>query len=65
MRGLLTPAFWPKKKMQSVLAKSSSTTVPTAAPTLLRSAMPVASWHMLDESGRLLLPYSRANNAYR
>lgn len=31
-RGLLVPVFWPKKKMQSALAKSSRMTVPTDTP---------------------------------
>ena len=56
MRGLLLPAFWPKKKMQSVSAKSSRVTVPTGTPMLSGSATDVLSWHMLELSGRLLLP---------
>ena len=63
MRGELLPGFWPKKKMQSVCAKSSSVTVPTGTPILAGSATDVVSWHMLLLSGRLLLPYSRANKA--
>ena len=56
MRGLLVPTFWPKKKMQSVCSKSSSITVPTGTPMLSGSATEVLSWHMLELSGRLLVP---------
>lgn len=42
--------------MQSVLAKSSSSTVPTGVPMLWSSATDVVSWHMLELSSRLLLP---------
>lgn len=45
-----------KEKMQSVLAKSSSSTVPTGVPMLWSSATDVVSWHMLELSSRLLLP---------
>ena len=65
MRGLLLPGFWPKNRMQSVWAKSSSVTVPTGTPMLIGKATDVVSWHMLELSGRLLLPYSRASRAYR
>ena len=65
MRGLLLPGFCPKNRIQSVFAKSSRVQVPTGTPILSGSATDVVSWHMLELSGRLLLPYSRANNAYR
>ncbi|GJE69508.1 hypothetical protein CHKEEEPN_1036 [Methylorubrum podarium] len=45
-------------------SKSSSTVVPTGTPIDCGSAFEVDSWHMLEESGRLLLPYIRANSAY-
>ena len=61
MRGLLLPGFWPKNRIQSVSAKSSRVVVPTGTPMLMGSATDVVSWHMLELSGRLLLPYSRAN----
>lgn len=56
MRGLLLPTFWPKKKMQSVCSKSSRVTVPTGTPMLSCKPTEVLSWHMLELSGRLLLP---------
>ena len=64
-RGLFDPVFWPKKNIASHLARSSYTTVPTPTPMTFLSATDVVSWHMFDESGRLLLPYSRANSPYR
>ena len=54
--GLEVPTFWPKKKMQSVCEKSSSVQVPTGTPMLSGNATEVVSWHMLELSGRLLLP---------
>ena len=64
MRGALLPTFWPKKNRQSVCRKSSSVTVPTGTPMLSGSATDVVSWHMLELSGRLLVPYMRASRAY-
>src|SRR5262249_6009907 len=49
---------------QSVCAKSSIFTVPTGTPMVCGRATDVLSWHMLELSGRLLLPYMRANSAY-
>ena len=37
-------------------AKSSRVTVPTGTPMLSGSATDVVSWHMLEQSGRLLVP---------
>ena len=65
IRGVLTPTFWPKKRMQSQASKSSSQTVPTAEPIVFGKATDVLSWHMFELSGRLLLPYIRANSWYR
>ena len=56
IRGLLVPTFWPKKKIVSVCSKSSSRTVPIGAPIVFGNATDVLSWHMLELSGRLLLP---------
>ncbi len=64
MRGALVPMLWPMMKMQSHCGKSSSCTVPTGTPMLLGSPNEVLSWHMLELSGRLLLPYRRAISAY-
>ena len=64
MRGLLVPGFCPAKISRSALSKSSSVTVPLGAPMLAGSATEVGSWHMLELSGRLLLPSMRANRPY-
>src|SRR5947209_12722019 len=64
IRGLDVPTFWPKKKMQSVLAKSSRVQVPTGTPIDSGSADDVVSWHMLELSGRLLSPKARASRPY-
>ncbi len=56
IRGAFEPTFCPKKKSRSVSSKSSSRTVPTGEPMDCGSATEVGSWHMFEESGRLLLP---------
>jgi hypothetical protein len=53
-----------KNRMQSVAWKSSSVTVPTGTPMLSGRPTDELSWHMFELSGRLLVPYSRANRAY-
>ncbi len=65
MRGLETPTFWPKKKIASQCSKSSSWTVPTGEPMDFFSPTDVLSWHMFELSGRLFVPYSRANSCHR
>ncbi|MGY4351322.1 hypothetical protein ACVWXM_007815 [Bradyrhizobium sp. GM7.3] len=64
MRGALVVVLWPKKKMQPVVSKSSSRTVPTGTPITSGSATDVVSWHMFELSGKLLVPYMRPNNWY-
>ncbi len=56
MRGWLVPGLWPMAKMPAVWSKSSSDT--EALPTPSTSARPteVASWHMFEQSGKLLVP---------
>ena len=43
-------------KMASACSKSSSSTVPLPTPMLWRSATPLASWHMFEQSGKLFVP---------
>ena len=63
MRGWLVPGFWPRMKMGSALAKSSSLTVPLPMPMHARvSAVPLDSWHMFEQSGRLLVPNWRTKS---
>ena len=38
--------------------------MPTGTPMVCGSATDVLSWHMLELSGRLLLPYMRASSWY-
>src|SRR3546814_9831861 len=59
IRGWLVPGLWPMQKMASARAKSSSVTVPFPIP--MDSGRPtlVPSWHMLEQSGKLLVPYAR------
>ncbi len=64
MRGLLVPVFWPKKNSPSVFSMSFRVTVATGTPMLSGSATEVLSWHMLELSGRLLVPYIRASTPY-
>jgi hypothetical protein len=65
MRGWLVPGLWPMQNTASACSKSSSCTVPL--PTPIASGRPTleASWHMFEQSGKLLQPYSRANSWYR
>ena len=62
MRGWLVPGFWPKMKMASAFSKSSSVTVPLPTPSCGRMPLPLGSWHMFEQSGKLLVPYSRTNS---
>jgi hypothetical protein len=62
IRGWLVPGFWPAIRMQSALATSSTVTDPLPMPIASTSAVPEDSWHMLEQSGRLLVPKLRTNN---
>ena len=65
IRGLETPTFCPKKKIASALSKSVSATVPTGEPIDSFKPTDVLSWHMLELSGRLFVPYRRASSCHR
>jgi len=52
----LVPGFWPTQKIASAFSKSSSRTVPLPMPIASISATPLASWHMFEQSGKLLVP---------
>ena len=60
MRGWLVPGFWPKIKMASDRSKSCRVTVPLLMPMVALRAAPLDSWHMFEQSGRLLVPNRRA-----
>ncbi len=62
MRGWFVPGFWPKMKIASARVKSSSVTVPLPTPMLPRMPVPDGSWHMLEQSGKLFVPYARTNS---
>jgi hypothetical protein len=49
-------------EQQSQWSKSSSDHRALADADRLGRPTLVASWHMLEQSGKLLVPYSRANN---
>ena len=50
--------------MQSVRSNSGSSTVPTGTPITAGNATDVDSWHILELSGKLLVPYMRPNSWY-
>ena len=56
MRGWLVPGFWPATTMSSASCRSSSDTEPLPTPMVCPSAEPEDSWHMFEQSGRLLVP---------
>ena len=65
IRGWLVPGFWPKMRITSARSKSSSLTEPLPIPRVSLSATPLDSWHMLEQSGRLLVPNFRTKSWYR
>jgi hypothetical protein len=62
MRGWLVPGFWPMTKIASARSKSSRLTVPLPTPSVSPRPKPLDSWHMLEQSGRLLVPSCRARS---
>ena len=62
MRGWLVPGFCPTTKMASATSKSSSWTVPLPTPMDSFRPAPLDSWHMLEQSGRLLVPKARTKS---
>ena len=56
MRGWLVPGFWPAMTMSSASWMSCRLTDPLPMPMLSASATEVDSWHMFEQSGRLLVP---------
>ncbi len=62
IRGWLVPGFWPAMTIRSALSTSSKET--DALPMPITSARPteVDSWHMLEQSGRLLVPKARTKS---
>ena len=56
IRGWLVPGFWPAITISFALWMSSRVTEPLPMPRTSASATDVDSWHMLEQSGRLLVP---------
>ena len=59
IRGWLVPGFWPTTRISSAAWMSSSVTVPLPMPIARPRATPLDSWHMFEQSGRLLVPSAR------
>ena len=62
MRGALVAALSPISQIASADSQSCRSTVPLPVPIAAVIARPLASWHMLEQSGRLLVPNSRTHN---
>lgn len=65
MRGAFEAAFTPMMNSASVCSQSRGSAVPLPVPSDAFRARPDASWHMFEQSGRLLVPNSRAISWYR
>ena len=62
IRGWLLPGFCPHNTSSSASWMSSNVTVALPIPIVSANATDVDSWHMFEQSGRLLVPRARANN---
>ena len=62
IRGWFVPGFWPITMIRSDFAKSSYAMVDFPMPSVSSIAVPVDSWHMFEQSGRLLVPNARTNS---
>ena len=56
------PGFWPATTIRSAALKSSMVTEPLPMPIEPLSAVPEDSWHMFEQSGRLLVPKLRTSS---
>jgi hypothetical protein len=62
IRGWLVPGFCPATTISSAEWTSSRLTEPLPMPITSASPTEVDSWHMFEQSGRLLVPYARTNS---
>ena len=63
MRGWLVPGFWPMTKITSALLEVLELHRALAdADRLAAAPTPLDSWHMFEQSGRLLVPNWRTNS---
>ncbi|GGV13988.1 hypothetical protein GCM10010275_64090 [Streptomyces litmocidini] len=58
--GALEAALTPMTNSASAVSQSARSTVPLPVPSEACRALPLASWHMGEQSGRLFVPSSRA-----
>ena len=65
MRGAFEAALSPISQIASACSQSLRSTVPFPVPIAAVNARPLASWHMFEQSGRLLVPNSRTHSWYR
>ena len=62
IRGWLVPGFWPLITISFAWCTSSRLTEPLPMPMVSASATEVDSWHMFEQSGRLLVPNARTKS---
>jgi hypothetical protein len=62
IRGWLVPGFWPAKINRRAVRTSFRVTLALPMPMVSANAKLDDSWHMLEESGRLLVPYARTKS---
>ena len=62
IRGWLVPGFCPTTTISLAWWMSSRLTEPLPMPIVSTSAEPDDSWHMLEQSGRLLVPKARTKS---
>ncbi len=62
IRGWLVPGFCPTTRISLAWWMSSRLTEPFPIPIVSTSADPEDSWHMLEQSGRLLVPKERTKS---
>ena len=62
IRGWLVPGFCPTTRISLAWWMSSRLTEPLPMPIVWPSADPDDSWHMLEQSGRLLVPKARTKS---
>ena len=60
--GWLVPGFCPANTSKLAWCTSDRLTLALPMPIVSASATEVDSWHMLEQSGRLLVPYARMNS---
>ena len=62
IRGWLVPGFWPAMTISSAWWTSSKVTDALPMPITSASPTEVDSWHMFEQSGRLLVPKARTKS---